>query len=126
MRPHNLRLLQSRAEQITEEDLNGHTMAFWVKNFGATAAGWLIWEMRKSFIRAGVVLFKIQKSAATPPWFRVAIATLQDRRHWSVTTQSTKLERNYVVQWLGWRKGVFDPMEERQPSHGLKLIKGGG
>ena len=72
-----------------------------VKFQGATAASWLIWAYRKSIHRSGAVDFKIPRSATTPPWFRVAVETLNLRQNWSVTlTGSTLLERNYRIRWL--------------------------
>jgi hypothetical protein len=85
-------------KDIAKEEQN---LEFWVDNFGGSAAAWLIWEHRHHFRRDGYFDFYIPADKKTPPWFRVAIATLRQRQHWRVNVFTAGGKRTYCVRWLG-------------------------
>lgn len=91
------------------EDLRGEVMDFWVDNYGAASAAWLLWKYRRQIRRAGAQDFEIPKNAVTPPWFRVAMETLKRREgRWSVSVRYRGAAggevRVYRVEWLGSKR----------------------
>lgn len=92
----------------TTKELGAEALAAWVQSHGAMAAAWLIWTHKRHFVKHGVFDFRIPAQAITPAWFRVAIATLEDRERWMVQTIQPKSDipktiamRVYRVRWLG-------------------------
>ena len=109
MRPFLVKELQARAQSIPDEA--NASMDFWVKNFGASAAGWLIWSQRRKFRRDGVVEFKIPSRVTVPAWFRVAVETLARRQYWETSmVVNAASVRVYRVRWQRWRANVPKPV----------------
>ncbi len=123
MKPHRVAELVALAGQVDaglDRGPTSESMQLWVDHFGARTAGWLVWRFRRMFRLRGAYDFKIPKSAAVPPWFRVAIATLRQRQWWSVAMvgNPSSLDRVYRVRWLGRgrhkRRSVIEKVEVMQ------------
>ena len=98
------------------------SMDFWVTNFGAQAASWLIWKHRRQLLARGAVDFKMPRSTPTPPWFRVAMETLKRKdKKWTVTYPGSLRDpqKTFRVTWLCWKnlRGLpTDPFRSLQPA----------
>jgi hypothetical protein len=95
-------LLEQNKSQIDRR------MNYWVDNFGAQAAGWLMFKHRAQLHRYGCCDFKMPMTIETPAWIRVALETLRRRPNWSVQTfqLSNTKEKVFRVNWHGWGQGV--------------------
>jgi len=88
-------------------------MDFWVENFGAQAAGWLVFKHRRQLHRYGSCDFTMPRLIDTPPWMRVALEALKRRGAWSVQRfeLADKGLKVFRVNWHAW--GHFKQGVER-------------
>lgn len=78
-------------------------MRYWVNLRGAHVAAWLIRSHLDSFHENGAVDFHIGVHQVTPSWFRIAVAKLQESKHWSVEITHGPTFRTYRVRWTQWK-----------------------
>lgn len=78
-------------------------LARYFQNHGVKAAAWLIAKHRKTFVKVGVVDFKIPVEKTIPPFFKLAMVTLESRRGWTVRSRlvytGKKGTRTFRVEW---------------------------
>ena len=99
------RIRRAAAKLTDAVDLNDFEKEA-LRRDGRKAAAWLVGSQRWTFRRWGKVLFEVAAGQRLPPWYKVAVAALQQSERWSVEVTGSARSTTYVVRWLGWRVKV--------------------
>jgi hypothetical protein len=102
MKAERLRAMLMEVAKYEESKPLDTSMAWWVDNHGARAAGWLVFAHRDRLHRHGAVDFQIPRDAPLPAWMRIALEKLRQSPRWEVVPLVSRAldTRTWRVRWL--------------------------